>query len=713
MITLPGNGNWNEISLLQPRLRKHVRLFPQVFRGVRWYVLRDQTNGQYLRFDENTFKFIIELNGRVTVEEIRQNINRTNKREVLNRDEIILILNQLFNIEVVKSEIPTNTQEVVDRFQREKTQKRQRSYLNPLSIKIPLIDPDEFLNRVIPWIRPLLSWPTAIVWFLIVSFAGLLALTNFTALTASINRDLLEPENLLSMIVTFVFIKVLHEFAHAFAVKVWGGEVHEMGITLLMFAPIPYVDASATWEFRDKYKRILVDAIGILVELFIAALSLYIWLLVEPGFVRDTALNALLISSVSTLLFNANPLLRFDGYYVLQDLIEIPNLYSRSGRYYLYLIQHYLFALKDTASPGTAAGETPWLIFYGIASLIYRMAILVVIVLFLTEQYLFIGVALGAWAVMIQVILPLYRGLHFLGTSSRLNGLRKRAIVLSTVVLTLVSAALLFIPVAQITRAEGVVWVSEQAQVYAAVQGFVTEVYVQSGTYVEAGTPVLQMQSQTLESDIQKLEAQYRILQIEDAAELVSNRGRTQVAKVDLKVLKAELNLLKLKADSLLVRSKQSGTFILPEKNRLKGSYLKQGDFIGYVFNPDGLIVRAVVPQSNIGLIRQSVEKVEVRLAERLSETVQVSIDRETPSGSTTLPSRALGAAGGGGIAVRMTNERGTTASEEVFQLDLRLPEKYKISRLGGIAFVRFDHGSKSLAAQWIHKGRQLLLSRL
>ncbi|MCP4042407.1 MAG: peptidase M50, partial [Gammaproteobacteria bacterium] len=218
-----------------------------------------------------------------------------------------------------------------------------------------------------------------VLWFLVVGFGSLLALANFPDLNAAVDKGILSPGNLVSILLVFIAIKTLHEFAHAFAVKMWGGDVHEMGITLLVLAPVPYLDASATWGFRDKHKRMLVGAIGILVELFLAALALFVWLLVEPGPVQDGALNALLVASVSTLLFNANPLLRFDGYYVLQDLIEIPNLYSRSSRYYLYLIQRYLFGLDHVHSPATAAGETAWFAIYGLGAFFYRLVILVVI----------------------------------------------------------------------------------------------------------------------------------------------------------------------------------------------------------------------------------------------------------------------------------------------------------------------------------------------
>ncbi len=705
--------NWPLIAGLRPQLRRHMRTYPQVYRGERWYVLRDESNGRHLRFNASAYEFIGRLDGDHRVQEIWDQMLAVLGQEALSQDEVVMILTQLFTVDALKSGLPADAKEFFKRFQHDRRLRWQRAIMNPLAIRVPLLDPDRVLNRLMSWVRPMFSWTGAALWMLVVGFACLLALVNFPALSSAVDQDILSPANLTLMLLMFIAIKLVHEFAHAFAVKMWGGEVHEMGITLLVLMPVPYVDASAAWGFRDKYKRVLVGAVGILVELFLAALALFVWLAVEPGLVRDAALNALLIGSVSTLLFNANPLLRFDGYYVLQDLIEIPNLYTRSSRYYLYLIQHHLFGLDRIRSPVTAAGEGIWFAVYGLAAFFYRLAILAVIVLFLAEEHLFIGVALGTWAAATQLILPIFRGVRFLLAGPILAGHRFRATAVSALLVGAMSAGSLLLPVSLTTHAEGVVWVSDQAQLYAGAEGFVTEVLVASGTHVEAGTPVVQMRAPSLEARIVKLEARGRELEVRSAAEHLEHRVRSEITKEELLTVKAELELLQEQASALTVRSEVAGTFVLPEERRLKGRNLHQGQLIGYVLSPECLIVRAVVPQSDIGLVRQRVARVEVRFAERLNETVGARIVRETPAGSTALPSRALGAAGGGDIAVRITDDGGLTAAEKVFQVDLGLPEDLEITGVGERAYVRFDHGAEPLASQWLRSGRQLLLSRL
>ncbi len=711
-MSLPQNSNWPLVAEQRLQLRQHVRIHPQEYRGERWYVLHDVSKGRHIRFNASAYEFIARLDGDISVQQIWELLVQI-QDNTLDQDEVMMILTQLFSIDVLKGDLPADTTHFFQRYQHERHLRRKRSMMNPLAIRIPLFDPDRLLNLLMPWVRPVFTRSFLFLWLLLVGTASLSAMINFTPIIASMEKDILAPENIILMLLMFVLIKLVHEFSHGFAVKMWGGEVHEMGITLLVLAPVPYLDASAAWGFRDKYKRVLVGAAGIIAELFLAALALFVWLVVEPGMIKDAAFNAILICSVSTLLFNANPLLRFDGYYVLQDLIEIPNLYSRASRYHLYLIQRYLFGLDKVTSPARAEGERSWFFFYGLAAFIYRLFIMVVIILFLAEEYLFIGVALSLWMVFMQLIMPIIRGIRFLFASEILKGRRCRAAIVSILVIANVVSGLLYIQVPLVTRAEGVIWVPDQSQVFAATEGFVSEELVTSGDHVEADMTLLQMSEPNSEARIKVLEARYRELEILWAADQVEQIVQSEITREDMRQVKDEMKLLHEKKSELSVNSKVAGTFVLPNGSSLQGQYLTKGQLIGYIVSPERLIVRSVVPQASIGLLREQVEKVEVRLAERLGETIASSILRETPSASTNLPSRALGASGGGDIAIVASDEAGTTASEKVFQIDLSLPDDLQITGLGERVYILFDHGSESLARQWLRSGRQLVLSRL
>jgi len=703
---------WPVVKNLYPRLRMHIRTFPQDYRGERWYVLMNEASGNHLRFNLRAYKIIGRLDGDRTVEEIWQQTSLAMGEEALSQDEVIQIITHLFSADILHSGIPVAAQEFFDRYQSDRNQRRKRVLSNPLSLRIPLIDPDKFLNRSLLWIRPLFSQPAASAWIVVVALALLLTLVNIDQLIGAVNRDVLRPSNLMLMGILFVFMKVCHEFGHAYAVKLWGGEVHEMGITLLVLMPVPYVDASAAWTFRERKKRVLVGAVGIVVELFLASLALFIWLAVEPGIVREAAFNVFLIGAVSTIVFNANPLLRFDGYFILQDLIEIPNLSSRSSRYYLYLVQRYLFGIRHSRSPATSKGERRWFLGYAFAAFFYRLFVLFSIVIFLAQKYLIVGVALGTWSVFMQILLPLFRGIRFLIAGHQVAGQRPRASAITTLIIAITTSVLFFFPFSLTSSAQGIIWVPDQAQLYVATDGFVSDVVVPSGGVVKSGQLILRMRSPELETQIAVLESEKEILMIQRAVAQLDDLVQAGVLLEKLTVLEVQFDRLKKQKSALHVYSVVEGVFVIPSDIHLQGRYLRKGELLGYVINSEHLIVKSVLSQADIGLLLEKEARVTVRFAERMDRVIRADIISETPAGSKTLPSMALGAAGGGDFSVE-TSDDGLTATEKVFQVDLALPDNVVIAGLGGRVYVRFDYGKEPLAYQWLRSGRQLLLSRL
>src|SRR6185503_10544121 len=193
-----------------------------------------------------------------------------------------------------------------------------------------------------PAVAPFWSWWGGLVWLAVVAPAAVHLAVHWTDFSHGVLDRLLTPQNLGMMWLLFPLIKTLHELGHATATKAFGREVHDLGVMLLVVTPVPYVDASAAWAFPGKWRRIAVGAAGMAVELVLASLALYVWLAVEPGLVRALAFHVIVIAGISTLVFNANPLLRYDGYYILADLLEIPNLRARANRYLGYLGERYL-----------------------------------------------------------------------------------------------------------------------------------------------------------------------------------------------------------------------------------------------------------------------------------------------------------------------------------------------------------------------------------
>lgn len=704
--------SWDKIADSAPMLQPHMQIFPQDYRGARWYVLHDAFNATDMRFNESAYAFIGLFDGVVTIKECLQVIPQNFGLTAPSQAEVVTMLAQLFAAGALGGEVSGPVRSYFALLQGRRPGHKK---FNPLAVRVPLFDPDRLLNQLIVFVRPVFSRPGLAIWLAFVGMACLLGMLNYSAVVAALSPDILKPDNLVMMVMLYTGIKLVHEFAHALTVKMWGGEVHEMGFTLLIMVPVPHVDATAAWAFRDKYKRALVGAAGIMAELFIAAVALFVWLAVEPGMVRDTALNIVLIASISTLLFNANPLLRFDGYYMLQDLIEIPNLGTRANRYYLYLLQRYLFGLAGARSPQTAAGEHFWFACYAPAALLYRFIVIFAIVTYLVNAYLVVGVALAAFAVSTQFVFPMFRGLYFLFFGPSLTGQRRRAFA---VILPLVAVLVMILglwPVALTSRADGVVWVPDQAQIFVGTEGFVDQLLVTSGALVEAGDPLMQMHNPELAVRVRVLQAQLKEFRLQRNADWLRRQARSQMTQIQIETLEGELLELQQKMATLLIRSQVAGRVVLLAENGLAGMFLQQGQLLGYVAKQDRLIVRSMVAQDNIGLIRQHETRAEIRLAERPGKQFSARIIRETPAASSALPSAALGTLGGGDITMGLAAGPGggPAALEKYFQVDLELPPGVVVFGLGGRVYVRFEHGSEPLASQWLRLGRQLLLSQL
>ena len=703
---------WAQVAGLRPRLRKGVEILAQAYRGERWYLLHDHGSGRFIRFNATAYEFLGRLDGDLSVQEILDLANTGAEAPVLEIEDVLQVMAQLHSAEALRGALPLGAQDLLNRYEQAQRHRRRRALSNPLALRLPLFDPTPLLDRLAGPARWMFSAGGFWLWALVVGAGALLALANAGAIGAAIGAKTLSAAEILTFWLLYPLVKALHELGHGLAVKTWRGEVHETGINLLVFVPVPYVDASAAWAFRDKRRRALVGAAGIMVELFLAALAILVWLLVEPGLVHDLALNVALIGSVSTLLFNGNPLLRFDGYYVLEDLVEIPNLASRSSRFYVYLMQRYLLGLADARSPVSARGETAWFSVYGLLSPLYRLTVLVGISLYLAGEFLVVGVVLASWAVLMQIAKPLFLAVRFVVRSPRLQAHRLRGFAVLALTVA-AAAALLALPAPLVTRAQGVVWPGEQARVVSNSQGFVTEVLVASGETVEAGQVLLRLDDAELRTRQAVLVARLTELRNEQAAQRLRSRVRAAMVEDDIAMVESELAQVRERLAGLVVRSAVAGRFYPSDPHRLQGKWLPQGELIGQVVQSEAPTIRAVVDQDRIGLLRAQVEAVEVRLAESLDRTIPARLVREIPAGSEELPSSALGAAGGGDIAVDARDGRGRTATEKVFQVEIALPPGTPVSGVGGRAYVRLEHGSEPLWRQWSRSLRQLLLSRL
>jgi len=703
--------SWYRVADLKPRLRQHAQLHRHDYRGKVWFVLQDHAGGRSHRFTPAAYRFIGLMNGERTVQELWDNFNEQEGDDAPTQDEVIRLLGQLHAADILICDVTPDSRELLRRYRRSERMKWKQRIWTPLAVRFPLLDPDRFLTRTLPYVRFIFTRYGAWIWGLTVGIATVLAAANWSALTENIVDRALAPQNIFLLWLVYPFVKTIHELCHGYATKVSGGEVHEIGIMLLVLVPVPYVDASSAWGFRDKRRRMLVGAIGIMAELFMGAIALFVWLSVEPGVVHTVAYNVMLISGVSTLLFNGNPLLLFDGYYVLADTVEIPNLGNRSTQYLGYLIQRHLFGSEDAVSPADSRGERYWFLFYGIAAFLYRIFILTVIVVYIGSRFFAVGVLLACWAITTQVLIPIGKSIKFLTSSPQLRKNRRRALSVTLRIVAVLAFLIFILPVPLWTRAEGVIWAPEQSFLRAEVDGFIQDVLVGDGAVVEEGQTLIVTADPFLEARLDLLESHQREIKLQ--LTLAQTVGQVQASILREELAKADADLARAReqVDSLVIRSPRAGVFVAPRRQDLPGQFSQKGQIVAYVIDPsDHLTVRAVVSQDHIGLLRERIRRVNVLQNDWGGESFEAELRRAVPGGTQQLPTAALGTLGGGSIAVDPRDNSGTLTLERVFEFEVVLPEEAPTDFLGNRVYVRFDHGYEPVGLQLYRSLRQLLL---
>jgi putative peptide zinc metalloprotease protein len=706
------SSSWYRVAHLVPSLRPHVVFHRHVYRGRLWYVLEDRASRRCHRLAPAAYQIAGLIDGRRSVQQIWEAASEALGDDAPTQDETIRVLGLLHFADALHCDVTPDTLEILRRCQRHEQSEGWRRHANPLSLRIPLGDPDDWLERAMPWLRGLLRWPAAAAVTGLVLAGAVAAGRHWPDLTRDAAERLLDPGNLLLLWIAYPLMKALHELGHAFAIKAFGGRVPEIGIQLLLMMPVPYVDASVATTWPEKHRRMAVSAAGIGVELALAAAAVLVWASVDPGWVRDLAFDVAWIGAASSLLVNGNPLLRFDGYYLLSDAIEIPNLRRRASQYLSYLVTHHAFRVPSARYPVDERGEARWLLAFGVCSFLYRIYISLAIAWFLSQRFFLLGVLLAGFALLTQIALPLARGVLFVTSSPRLGPRRLRALALTTGALAAVVALLFALPLPLHTVAQGVVWPPEGAQVRVRADGFVVALLAEPGARVEAGQALLRIRDPILETEVEVARARLRALQARHHAERVSDRVRAQITRDEISAARAELARARERAGQVLIRSPVGGTWVAPGWSDLEGRFVRQGEPLGYVVGETVTTARVVIPQEDAAQVRERTLGIEVRSAAVPAHTWDAEVRRDLPGSARRLPSAALGTAGGGPIPIDPGDERGLTPRASVFQLELALPADADAGAIGTRLYVRFDHGDEPIALRAMRSLQRLLLGR-
>jgi putative peptide zinc metalloprotease protein len=521
----------------------------------------------------------------------------------------------------------------------------------------------------------------------------------------------LAPDNLALLYLGFAIIKTIHEFGHAFMCRRFGGEVHTMGIMFMIFTPIPYVDATSAWAFRSRWQRILVGLGGMIPEIFVAALMTFVWANTGAGTLHNLAYNMMFVASVSTVVFNANPLMRFDGYYILSDLLSIPNLNMRGYRQLGYLAERYLFGRENAESPAHSRREAWWLATFAIAASIYRTVVFGVLLFFLFGQYLILGVIMATVCGIAWLVIPVVRFVQYLASSPRIDRHRPRAIAVTVGILGALLIVLDVIPFPNRFRAPGVLQAVEHTLVANPAPGYIESILASPGSLVKRGDPLVKLFDNELAYQLAGARAQLveaeamelRALQ-EQTADLLPVRSR-------IEAVRKQVLRLEEQERQLTVTAPHEGKWIAPDLANISGARLARGTPLGHLVDEREFRFLAVVSQQEAAqLFGEQIRVAEVRIFGQADLVLPVTERKIIPAERTSLPSPALGWVGGGEVPVQLNDSSGVRAAEPFFELRATIRPQPGIAILTGRSGkIRFELPPQPLLQQWVRQFRQLL----
>jgi len=692
-----------------PAARQDLLISPQVYLGKTVYVVKDPVSLTYFRLSPAERYILRQLDGNRSAAELAELARAKFLEHHIDAREVLRFYNMLQGAGLILGRDLQHAPRLRQMHERRKRRKRRATAISFLFLRVPIFDPDRMLDWLYRGLGPLMNRWTAALSLLFMFVSGLAAIVGLYRV-GDLAFPVLSWTNLILLSVVFFVVKVIHEFGHGLAAKHRRLEVHEMGILFIVFLPLFYVDVSDAWILPRKKDRLWINAGGVYIEFLLAAIAVWVWLASEPGWVNQCAFNIMLAASVTTLLFNANPLLKYDGYYFLMDMLEIPNLRAKASQYLGYVGKRYLLAMPDQHPPQEVEHKPIFMSGYAVASTVYRWIVVLGIVALVwhkLDDYGLeaVGALMGIVAAITMICLPIYKVLAFVW---RVQAATPRRLAITGVVLVLLSVGLwglMKLPIEQTVDPPAVVLAERRQPLYTAVTGRLAEVYHEPGDWVEAGAPVIRLTNEQLEERQQKARIRRRIAALE--LRNARREGRTDVmAAAELEVAQYDQQLAHLDAqvEKLTLRAPFAGR--LMPSTRLDaaiGARVEQGQEIGRLIADDRLCLYALLPEKQRDLVAERMT-VEARLWSMPWRTLSGRVGRIAAQTASEMPHPAMSAAFGGEVRARTDRGEGRQPAQRSVAVEIDLdPETLR----GGLPLLDGMTGRASILVGRRQLGQQ------
>lgn len=616
----------------------------------RYWGLKDPVSLKYYQLREEEYRIYQMLEGPVSLDDIRRRFEEEFAPKRISLPQLQSFLGMLHGEGLIITDAKGQAEELLERYKKQSRREFWGQFANPLAIRFRGVDPERFLNWLHPRMRWLLSPIFVVLSFVLMFAALLLVAVQFQMVLARMpDFDVFFGwRNAVLLVVVFAVTKILHELGHAVSCRHFGGECHELGVMFLVFTPCLYVNVSDAWMLPSKWHRIAISGAGMYVEMILAAIATFLWWFSEPGMLNALCLNIMLVCSVTTVLFNGNPLLKYDGYYMLADLVEVPNLRQQAGALIKQAAGRFFLGTDLENERVLPNRHRLALMGYAIAAAVYRVVVLVTILWFIHEvlkpyRLEILARMLAIVSVGGLILGPLVRMVKFLRDPLRTQDVKwSRLLVRGGFVLAAL-AGISLIPFPYSVKSAAVIQPENSARIYVAVDGTLKEA-VAPGTHVAAGDVVGQLHNLDLDKAVIEMQGKLKVqeeklrnleaMQREDPA-AKAQIPAAQQALDDLKQSLAEreenqrrLTLTAPVAGTVLPPASQpknaseaelaewSGT---PLDQRNQNAFLKTGTLFCMIGDAERLEAVLIIDQGDVQFVRTG-QKVRLRLDERPGE---------------------------------------------------------------------------------------------
>jgi putative peptide zinc metalloprotease protein len=652
-------------------LRHDLEVHRHLFRGTPSYVIRDPLTLQCHRLNLNEYEILINLTHDKSLAEVFESLVKSEQLKITDEEEFYQFIVSLHRLAFLN--LPVSDDKILYRRYLAKQQARRKEKLMGfMFLRIPVINPDAFLARFSHWVKPIFHRQCFWVWLALVLAAGYIIIQKRDELWAPI-LNMFSTSNLFGMWSILILLKALHEFGHAFACKIFGGHVPEMGIYLIAGTPCAYVDVTSSWKFTRKRHRIMVGLAGVYVESFIASVAIFVWAFTEPSLLHTLSHQIFFLAGIVTVTMNINPLMRFDGYYILSDLLEIPNLRQRSQRYVLSILKRLVVGVKEPANSFSFSLRLILFVF-GIASSLYKITVILAICTIVAMKMFLVGLVMAGVYITSILFRTLKRVIEYLWQSPQTAPVRVRAVVVSLILLIGLPVVVLLLPFSSSVQVNAQLRQENEEVVRAPSFGFVRQVHVDPSRQIRPRDLLVELENhETLEAFIdaqaQMESAQIRLKSYNydetDPARAIQQKKITQA-------LKSQFNVRRKELEQLNVRGKKSGIIINCLKKTEVGRFVQTGEALATIAS-GRWVAQTLLTEKQIAETKfHTGQKVQFRCIAQPRSSVPGTITRIAPMGSHTIENPTLTHLGGGEIPV---NQHTHQANQPYFKLTVVLDQ--------------------------------------